>query len=341
MRSRRFKRIPVPSWLLAMALMLASCAPVIRPPGRALEQPRLTQDAFVSNDGVHLPLRYWLPEEKADIKAVIIALHGFNDYSNFFAEPGRFFAQSGIASYAYDQRGFGAGSYRGLWAGTPAYVRDLYVFTHLIKLQHPGVPVYVLGESMGGAVVIASMTSNLRPPVDGIILSAPAVWGRETMPWYQRALLWVSSHVAPSMKVTGKELGLRPSDNIEMLRALGRDPLVIKETRIDAIYGLTNLMDIALVGSRYLDVSTLMVYGEKDEIIPPKPVRRMLKNLPSDGLQYWHIAFYRNGYHMLLRDLQAQVLWQDIVAWISANDQPLPSGADRRAEYRLTLLRTE
>ena len=41
------------------------------------------------------------------VKAVILALHGFNDYSNAFAMPARLWAERGIASYAYDQRGFG------------------------------------------------------------------------------------------------------------------------------------------------------------------------------------------------------------------------------------------
>src|SRR5262249_47536372 len=42
-----------------------------------------------------------------EVRAVILALHGFNDYSHAFAMPGPLWAEQGIATYAYDQRGFG------------------------------------------------------------------------------------------------------------------------------------------------------------------------------------------------------------------------------------------
>jgi hypothetical protein len=43
------------------------------------------------------------------------------------------------------------------------------------------------------------------------------------------------------------------------------------------------------------------------------------------------VAIYENGYHMLLRDLQAETVWTDIAAWITDRAQPLPSGSDIRA----------
>jgi hypothetical protein len=35
---------------------------------------------------------------------------------------------------------------------------------------------------------------------------------------------------------------------------------------------------------------------------------------------------YPDGWHLLLRDLQRRLVWQDIIAWIE--DQPLPSGQE-------------
>jgi hypothetical protein len=58
-------------------------------------------------------------------------------------------------------------------------------------------------------------------------LAAPALWARDFMPWYQRWLLGILSHTVPWLTLTGESVGVMASDNIEMLRALGRDPLVI------------------------------------------------------------------------------------------------------------------
>lgn len=317
---------------LVVLVALQACAPLVEGLGPPVGAPALAVDPaaprFVAADGAVLPVRAWLPEDRRP-RAVLIALHGFNDYSNFFAEPAAFFAERGIAAYAYDQRGFGMAPHPGLWAGTEAMVADLKAFVRLVRARHAGVPLFLLGDSMGGAVAMVAMTDPDPPPVEGVILVAPAVWGRVTMPWYQRLALAIGAHTVPWLKVSGRGLGITPSDNVEMLHALARDPLVIKDTRIDAVYGLVNLMDEALERAARFDARALILYGQKDEIIPKAPTLRMLERRPEAGRARQRVAIYRNGYHMLLRDLAAATFWQDIAAWIKNPEQPLPSGADK------------
>ncbi len=323
--------------MAVVAAVLGACAPLVRAPGPPINRPLLTAYGFHTADGEILPVQSWKPARGAP-KAVIVALHGFNDYSNFFEAPGTFLAEHGILTYAYDQRGFGAAPGHGLWPGIKAFSDDLRTFAGLVRERHPGTPLFLLGDSMGGAVIMVAATDSDAPGVniaDGVILSAPAVWGRITMPWYQRLGLWIGVRLMPGVTVTGQSLNIKPSDNIEMLRALGRDPLVIKATRIDAIYGLTNLMDRALDRAPDFRLPALILYGEKDEIIPKKPTRLMLERLPRTEKGKPRVALYENGYHMLLRDLQAEVTWRDIAHWIADPETPLPSGADTDAEARL------
>jgi acylglycerol lipase len=60
--------------------------------------PAITNNALIGADGARLPLRRWLP--RGAVKAVILALHGFNDYSNAFAMPAALWAKSGIVGPA-------------------------------------------------------------------------------------------------------------------------------------------------------------------------------------------------------------------------------------------------
>ena len=319
---------------LLLIAVLAGCAPLALPAGPPNAQPELSESGFKTFDGLELPLHVWLPENAGDedegVKAVILALHGFNDYGNFFAAAGRFLAERGVASYAYDQRGFGMTRNRGIWPGTDSLKADAAAAVRALRRRHPDIPIYILGESMGGAVATLTVTGPDAPEVDGVILSAPAVWGRSTMPWYQTAALWLSAHTVPGMTLTGRGLRIVPSDNVEMLRALSRDPLVIKKTRIDAVFGLVNLMDAALAAAPNLDRRVLILYGERDELIPKEPVRQFLADLPEAGDATRRVVIYENGYHMLLRDLQAETVWADIAAWIADAREPLPSGSDAR-----------
>jgi alpha-beta hydrolase superfamily lysophospholipase len=284
--------------------MLAACAssdplPMI---ATGTVTPHLTDSAYVGVDGAELPLKSWLPED-GHIKAVVLAVHGINDYSHAFDTPAKIWAQDGIATYAYDQRGFGAAPLRGRWVGT--YQLDSDVTT-------------IAATGWAGAE---------RPDVDGLILVAPAVWGEQTMNIFYRTALWVADHVAPKMQLSGSGLHILPSDNIPMLREFSRDPLVIKETRVDTIRGLVQIMSEALEAAPQVKQRTLLLYGAHDELVPAEPVKEFVDALPRRSSEDT-VAYYDAGYHMLLRDLDGAKVATDVEDWIFHPDSPLPSGAD-------------
>ncbi len=335
--------------VLCLAVLLAGCvaAPSSRdlaatPPSIATAPaaagPALAADAVIAADGARLPLRRWLPP--GEPRAVILALHGFNDYSNAFAAPGTAWAAAGIATYAYDQRGFGGAPERGRWAGARQLAGDAAEAARLLRQRHPGIPLYLLGESMGGAIAILAASGRSGAPVpkvDGVILVAPAVWGRATMSVFERVGLWLADFL-PAIEWSPNLLPVQisPSDNIAMLRALGADPLVIKRTRADTLNGLVDLMSAALNAAPWLDAPVLLLYGERDEIVPREPMARFVAALPSRARHRERVALYPKGYHMLLRDLGAAAPIGDIAAWIGGSAAALPSGADADARRRLT-----
>ena len=313
----------------ALLAALAACTPLLQNAGQRTRSPAIEDRHFVARDGYRLRYRAWRADGAP--RAVVLALHGFNDYGQAFAAPASWWAQRGITTYAYDQRGFGETEQRGIWPGVATLVCDMHEAVALLWRQHPHVPLYLLGTSMGGAVVLAAAGAPCAedgsappPEVAGVILAAPAVWGRATMNPFYRASLWLGAHVMPWNRVSGRGLGIVPSDNLEMLRALARDPLVIKHTRIDAVHGMVNLMDAALAAAPRLRMRAFILYGANDEIIRKKPTRLMLASLQAPR----RIAYYPAGYHMLLRDLQAFIVWRDILTWIGNPEARLPSGSE-------------
>jgi alpha-beta hydrolase superfamily lysophospholipase len=203
---------------------------------------------------------------------------------------------------------------------------DLRTIIALVQKRHSEVPLYLLGDSMGGAVILTADRSDNPLSSDGVVLVAPAVWSRNTMPFYQRWALWLGARVIPWVRLSAKGLDITPSDNEEMLKALDRDPLVIKKSRIDTVYGLANLMDAAYEAAASFNKNVLFLYGAKDEIIPPKPMADMFgKRLHGCFSSSQRLIVYENGYHMLLRDLQAEVVWKDILFWLASPSEAFPS----------------
>src|SRR3546814_3598967 len=80
-----------PAALILLLALVAACAGTYQPMGPLLSEPRGTGDAVIAADGQALPLRSWLPQGPPE--AVVLAIHGFNDYSYAFDGPGRYWAE--------------------------------------------------------------------------------------------------------------------------------------------------------------------------------------------------------------------------------------------------------
>lgn len=299
-------------------LAFAACAPAIAPRGIANRTAAIESDAFVARDGLRLPLRHWDANKPV---AIIAALHGMSDYSQAFDLPGPWWAARGVSVYAYDQRGFGASPDRELWAGAPAMCNDLDDFVDALRAKFPGVRVYALGESMGGSVVLAAMAGERPPGVAGVILVAPAVWSRADMPLSYRSVLWLAAHTIPWVHVSGEGLHIWATNNIAVLRKLAHDPLYQHAARIDQVYGLAKLMDAARAAPLHLqsDPPILFLYGGNDQVIPAAPTAAVARELGAHAT----VIRYPGGYHMLLRDLEAEPRWQDVLAWIGKTNAEL------------------
>ena len=314
--------------LLLVLLMAAACAPLTQHPGRpdgSFAGPRLEDRDFISFDGTKLALQHWDPPGD-EPWAVVIGLHGMDDYANTFHLAADYWAQKGIATWAYDQRGFGRSPHRGLWPGRELMDEDLRTFAALIRERYPHAIIAVAGISMGGAVAVDSFASPRPPTADRLVLLSPAVWGWSSQPLPYRIALWAMAHTTPGLSLNPPDFitrKIRASDNIQELIRMGRDPNMLWGARTDAVYGLVGLMQHGWSETGRLTIPTLYAYGAKDQIIPKDAALHAAAALPATG----RTAYYADGYHLLLIDLENPRVWDDVAAFIRDPAAPLPSGA--------------
>lgn len=315
--------------LSVMLLGLAACAtPYVQPPltpPAGFAGPRIEAGVFVVDDGGRLPYLHWGPEEP---EAIIVALHGMNDHAAAFRLAGPWWAEHGIATYAYDQRGFGDAPGRGLWAGEARMAEDLRAVVALVRARHPNARIAVAGESMGGAVAISAFASDRPPAADQLVLLAPAVWGWSSQSLPNRASLWAAARLMGPRSVTPPDWAvrhIRATDNLIELVANGNDPGFIRSTRFDALSGLVDLMESATMKLGRVRAPTLLMYGAHDQIIEKGPMRRALAR--AGGPTNLRTAWYPHGRHLLNRDWQAEVVFRDVEAVLRDPEAPLPSGA--------------
>ena len=294
------------------ALLLEACTPQIIMRGTESVPPRLDGESFVADDGVVMRVRRWLPDGRPG--SVIIAVHGMNEHGKAFEWPAEFWRDNGIVTYAFDQRGFGRSPDRGIWPGAENLARDLTQFTRQVRARHPDLPIFLLGESMGGGVALLAAARPDLVDVQGVILVAPAVAPWEKLPIGVRSSLWVAAHTIPWFVFTGEGLDLRPTDNIEVWREMSLDEDIIRGTRADAIYGLTQLMDRAARAAPGVRFPVLLLYGKRDDFVRQWMVDWLASRLPEGRFE---LVRYDDGYHWLLRDLKPEKVHATILEWMA------------------------
>lgn len=312
--------------LLALLLLATACAPRVMPAGPATGPATLTPDALVMRDGARLPLRVWRPEGAP--RAVVLALHGFNDTAeNFLHEGGPLLARGGLLVYAHDQRGFGRAPGRGIWPGTESLLADLDDATRLIAAQHPRLPLFRLGESMGGALLLLAGARAPAPGVAGDILLAPGLWPASELPGFARVTLRLAAHTMPGVSFRQGFGDIQASDNADALRRFANDPWTIKDTRVDAAFGVVGLLqEAAEAVPECCRRPTLILYGARDRVIAGRPLRAALAALPEEAP--WRFGLHGEGWHLLLRDGVREAVARDILAWTGAPAAPLTEGVE-------------
>jgi alpha-beta hydrolase superfamily lysophospholipase len=301
---------------VTLALALAACGgggPVALPGPEAT--PALTAPGA---DGAPLALSVWRPDGPP--RAVILAVHGYGDHAEgTFAEAALDWAARGVATYAYDQRGFGRNAPRGVWPGEGMLIADFAAVARAVAAENPGLPLVALGHSMGGGVVAAALGEGRAPAVDAAVLLAPAVAGGPHVGPLSRAAAWSLAAVLPDRRWTGDGVvRIQATDDIDLLRRMRADPLYIGAPSAREIAGLIAVMDRAEAAAPGLAVPLLVLHGERDELIAAEDVRAATAAAP--GLT--GMVVYPEGWHLLLGDRQKRRVWDDVAAFALSLTEP-------------------
>jgi alpha-beta hydrolase superfamily lysophospholipase len=285
------------------------------PAGRAAASPGPEAPAAAPET---LALLIW--PARGPTRAALLALHGFGDAGELaFEDAAAYWAGRGIAVYAPDQRGFGANPSRRNWPGPAALEADAVALAREVRARNPGVPLVVLGHSMGGGVALAAAAGGLD--ADALVLVGPAIAGGDALNPALRAGAWALAAALPERRWTGRGLvSIQPTDNPEALRRTIADPRHFSDPSSRELWGLVEVMDRAAAAAPRVAVPTLTLMGARDEVLRPERVRAVHETVPGRA----GYRLYPEGWHWLLRDRQAEAVWRDVADFVLATDPARP-----------------
>jgi len=264
-----------------------------------------------------LELRAW--DAPGEPEAVILALHSFGDYSAAFRLAAPDLAAAGYQVYSFDQAGFGTRMLAdGRWAGEDRLVADAAGAARRLAERHPGKPLFLLGESLGGAVAMLVASRHPEAPVNGLILAAPAVREGIRLRYGWNVLIASAATVAPGYHLDVERAPDDPDLEPAAARRRASDPLVMQQVRMDTYWGLIQLADSASDEAGLISVPTLLLYGDRDTSVPAVGIQRLRQRLGPHG----DYQTFPQGPHLLLQGRHWPKVTTAIKRWAGARQHP-------------------
>lgn len=209
----------------------------------------------------------WLPD--GDPKAVVFIAHGLAEHGGRYAHVGQALSDRGYAVYAIDHRGHGrSDGQRSQIDGIDEVVADLHAFTAVMRSDHPGLPVFLLGHSMGGAIAFAYALRH-QSELAGLILSAPALVIEDVSP-VTVAVGKLLSRVLPGAGILQLD-GTAVSRDPEVVRAYDSDPLNFRgKVPARTAAEILAISESAPHRLPELKLPLLVFQGSADRLVSPK-----------------------------------------------------------------------
>jgi len=242
----------------------------------------------------------------ADPSHVVLLAHGVSEHSGRYDHVGRALAEAGAAVYAPDHMGHGQSE------GEPALVddvddlvADLHLLADRAREEHPGLPIVLLGHSMGG-LVVARFVQLHRDELAAVVLSSPPIGGN---PDIETAL---AVDPLPDIPIDPAVLSRDP----EVGRAYAADPLVysgpFKRTTLEALFASINTI---VDGPPFGDLPLLWIHGTDDALAPCELTRPEIERLGGGNAA---VRVYEEGRHEMLNEINQDEVIGELTRFVGA-----------------------
>ncbi len=276
------------------------------------------EGSFEGSGGVELYRRWWRPTGRT--RAVLAIVHGMGEHCGRYRNVTDALVPRGYAVHAFDLRGAGRSpGQRGHIDSWSQYRHDVDSFLRAIGEQEPlsGVPLFLMGHSMGGLIVLDYV---LRRPAGlaGTIASAPGLEPLGVAKPWMVALARLLTRIWPSFSI-----------DVELeVAAVSRDPAVVEAYAEDPLchskgsvrWGTESLAAIEWIKAHPgdLEIPILMVHGSRDRLVSPSGTTAFF-----DAITYpdKEIHLYEGGYHEPHNDLGHQQVLADYQRWLEAHSE--------------------
>jgi alpha-beta hydrolase superfamily lysophospholipase len=275
--------------------------------------PESTLSTYTASDGDNLAVQDWYLPEEVRPRAVVLLVHGLGEHAGRYDPLALLLNRWGFQVRGYDQYGHGrSGGVRGTLPQRHRLIDDLADLVESTRARAPDVPLVLLGHSLGG-LVAAGLVARAIVPVDGLVLSSPALAMRLNP--VQKLLMAIVPRVAPNLSVSN---GVDPnylSHDANVVQAYRSDPLVHDRISGRLARFLTDEAELVRNCAAGWVVPTLLLYAGKDRMVDPKGSQAFAAAAPP---QMVSAHCFDRLYHEVFNEPGSQRVFTPLQQWLDA-----------------------
>jgi acylglycerol lipase len=262
--------------------------------------------------GVRLYRQAWVPD--GVLRGAVVLAHGLSEHSSRYQHVAARLCSAGFAVHAMDQRGHGRSQGPRALVQLDDLVADLDSLVEATAAAHPGVPLFLLGHSVGG-LTAAEYAIRHQHKLHGLILSAPLAALEAASPM-TRLTARVISAVAPQLGLVEINSALVSRDPA-VVQAYDSDPLVYRgKLPARTVSQLASAVGSLPERARAITLPVLIMYGSGDHLVPPAGSVMLDSAISSQDRT---LKVYDGLFHEIFNEPEQARVLDDLCAWLSAH----------------------
>lgn len=265
------------------------------------------------NDDITFYMQGWEPQGTP--KAIVCLVHGLGEHTGRYNHVGKALTDAGYALFGFDLRGHGqSGGPRGHFPSLQTVLNDIHNFVHFQRQNHPRLPLFLYGHSLGGLLTLTYILQNPEG-VQGVIVTGAGLRSALQEQKAKIALVKLLGSILPALSLKSELEVAGLSHDPAVVQAYVNDPLVHDKVSLGLGKAGLDAIEVCFARASAFKPPLLIMHGGADRITYPSGSEDFAK-LASQNNKDITLKIWEGLYHEIHNEPQQAEVFKVMIEWL-------------------------
>lgn len=265
-----------------------------------------------TRDGNRLYYQKWIPE---DPKAIIVFVHGLTGHVGRYSHFSKYFTKRRYGVCMFDLRGHGKSTGRMTHIKSfDEYVDDTAEVLEFVRFSLPEVPIFLVGHSMGGQIILNYIVRHSNG-IRGVVTLSPNIEAKVDMPEWKVRLGKLGAKYLPILRVSCNVDPEALTHDRKVIDGYLADLNIRRDVTLKCGLEILKNSELMMAMAPRVHTPILMMHGSDDKICDPEKTKKFFMGIPGYNKT---LKLYPGLYHELLNETEKDRIFADIETWVAS-----------------------